>query len=221
MEFLLLKTYGDSIQPGRLILVGSYRPINLLAYLMRAVGGGGFVCFLHDNGYQNAEGVDISKENVAAAKRLGIQNSQQGDLKEYLEKCEGVYEVIFMRDVLEHFFKDEIVKVLSLAYKALKAGGVLVIQTVNGESPFSGRYRWWDFTHEMAFTHTSLRQLLACVGFKEFCCFEMGPVCKGLKSCLRRILWIGIRSFLKFYLLVETGQSNGIFTQNLIGTAQK
>ena len=76
-------------------------------------GNGGFVYWLQQIGYQNAEGIDISAEQIEAGQKLGIKNIRQADIKEFLiTQLPNNYDVIFMRDILEHFNKEEILDVL-------------------------------------------------------------------------------------------------------------
>ena len=129
--------------------------------------------------------------------------------------------MVFLRDVLEHFKKDEILSELEVVYNALKVGGRIIIQTPNGESPFAGRYRWGDFTHETSFTWSSLNQVLAVTGFREVKIKPAGPVPHDLKSAVRYFLWKCIETLLRFYIIVETGQKKAVFTQNIIAYGVK
>ncbi len=195
-------------------------------------GNGGFVYWLQRLGYQNAEGIDISKEQIEVAQKLGIKNIRQEDIKKFLNfgtsdvlgtsEVQSIkYDIIFCRDVLEHFNKEEILDILEKIYKILNNNGVLVIQAPNAESSFSGKIRYGDFTHEISFTETSIRQILLATGFREITIYSQPPVIHGLKSLIRYLLWRLIELKLRFYLLVETGSSQGIFTQNLIAVAKK
>jgi hypothetical protein len=98
---------------------------------------------------------------------------------------------------------------------------VIIIQTPNAENPFGGRYRYWIFTHEIAFTRSSLNQLLRVAGFQMVDFYPTGPVPKGIKSLVRFLLWKVIETILRFYMLIETGSGEGIFTQNIICVAKK
>ena len=115
----------------------------------------------------------------------------------------------------------DVLDILDIFYKSLKPNSVLIIQTPNAESPFGSRYRYYDLTHGLSFTTSSLNQALKTAGFKEMTFYPMGPVVHGLKSLIRYILWKIIVLIIKFYLVVETGSSKGIFTQNLIAVAKK
>lgn len=188
-------------------------------------GNGGFVYWLQELGYKNIEGIDISKEQVESARSLGIKNINQANVIDFLNKSvknsSSKYDIIFARDLVEHFNKEEIIDVLELIFNSLRNGGILIIQTPNAESPFSGRYRYWDFTHEIGFTESSIRQVFAISGFNKIYVLPVRPAIHGLKSFVRYILWRCIEHCLRFYLLVETGSGKGIFTQNIIVSAKK
>jgi 2-polyprenyl-3-methyl-5-hydroxy-6-metoxy-1,4-benzoquinol methylase len=184
-------------------------------------GNGGFVYFLRSLGYENSIGIDRSHEQIEVAKNLGINDVECANIMSFLKDKKDSYDLVFARDVLEHLTKDEILEVLGAIYKACRVDGLLVVQVPNGESIFSGRIRYGDFTHELAFTKNSLSQALRLAGFTDFAFYPTGPVPKGLKSTVRYILWKAIDAILRFYMLVETGSGRGIFTQNIIGLAKK
>lgn len=177
--------------------------------------------YLQELGYGNAEGVDISDEQIVAAGKLGVSNVVNSDVAEFIADKKGIYEIVFARDVLEHFTKQEVLDVLDLVYSSLSPSGRLVLQVPNGGSPFFGRIRYGDFTHEQAFTSTSLNQILLSAGFRSIECYPVRPVPKGVKSFIRYVLWVGIESVIRFCSTIETGNFRGIFTQNIIAVAAK
>ena len=184
-------------------------------------GNGGLLLWLQRMGYVNASGIDISPEQVEVAKKLGVKVVEQGDIIEWMKDKKELYDMIFARDVIEHFRKDEIFTVVESCHKALKDGGILVLYTLNSESPFGCRYRYGDFTHELGFTRASLAQILRVAGFTEVAFYPTGPVPKGIKSAIRFLLWKMIETILRFYMLVETGSGDGIYTQTIICMAKK
>ena len=184
-------------------------------------GTGGVVYWLQQTDYKNTFGIDISAEQVEKANNLGIANISIGDFREYLKDINNYYDVIFAKDVLEHYRKDEIIDTLNIVFKALNKGGVFILQTPNGDSPFSGRYRYGDFTHETAFTSSSLHQILTSTGFNQIKFKQAGPVPHGFISIIRLILWTIVTYLLKLYLLIEVGVTSRIFTQNIIVSATK
>ena len=183
-------------------------------------GNGGFVYWLQELGYSNTEGIDISIEQVEAAKKIGIKNINQGDLRDFIKNKKDSYDVIFMRDVLEHFNKEEILDILELVYKSLKNNGTIVIQVPNAENPFGSKI-YGDFTHEISFTKDSIQQIFSISGFKDIFVYPMPRVIHGLKSLIRSILWKVIELCLRFYFVIETGSGKVIFTQNIIAVAKK
>ncbi|MGB3552985.1 MAG: class I SAM-dependent methyltransferase [Candidatus Binatus sp.] len=187
-------------------------------------GHGALIHFARQAGYRNLEGMDGSHEQVAAAKRLGIDGVREGDLRESLAAMpDASRDAVVSFDVVEHFRKDELLSFVDEVRRVLRPGGRWIIHTVNGESPFFGRIRYGDFTHEMAFTRESMSQLLLSSGFERVQCFEDTPVPHGVKSSVRWLLWKGIRGGLRLWLAVETGDSgrSAIFTQNLLAVATK
>ena len=184
-------------------------------------GNGGFVWWLQEVGFKNVNGIDISEEQADEAEKLGIKNIVKADIKDFLKDKKEVFGVIFARDVLEHFNKEEAIDVLNIIYDSLKQGGQFVCQTVNAENLLWGRLRHGDFTHELAFTKESIAQVLNVSGFSEIKVYPQRPAIHGLKSFIRYYLWRCVEHCLRFYLLIETGSSNGIFTQNIIVSAKK
>lgn len=123
---------------------------------------------------------------------------------------------------MEHLKKEEVVDFLKVAFSALKPGGKLVVRVPNATSPLSGNYRYGDFTHELSFTSSSIKQIFSVFGFLDVHVFSVAPVSHGIISTSRFLLWRIIELLVRFYLMVETGEfRDQILTQNLIavGTA--
>lgn len=187
-------------------------------------GHGAIAYFARELGYRNVRGVDGSPEQVAAAKNLGVNGVELGDLTRVLsETPTGSIDVVITFDVIEHFSRDELVDMVDDIHRVLSDGGCWIIHVPNGESPFGARIRYGDITHEMAFTSTSLGQLLLSSGFRYLQCYEDQPVIHGAKSALRWLLWKVVRGALRAYLMIETGDSgrDAIFSQNLLAVAFK
>lgn len=187
-------------------------------------GHGAMLHFAREAGYTNLRGVDGSREQVAAAQRLGIKGVEQGDLHEVLgSQPDASLDLVVTFDVIEHFTRDELLPFVDEVHRALKPGGGWIIHVPNGESPFGSRMRFWDLTHELAFTRTSIAQLLLSSNFSDVCCFEDIPVVHGAKSGLRWLLWKGFRGVLRLYIAAETGDASNahVFSQNLLAVARK
>jgi len=185
-------------------------------------GYGAFLYFLQKEGYRNARGVDISREQVEAARKMGMTNIYQGDLLEFLHNHPGEFECVTALDVMEHFSKENVLPLLRMAYRALKPGGFFIMHAPNGASPFFGAIRYGDFTHSLAFTKDSAIQVLTAAGFRDAQIYPTGPVVHGLPSAGRWAMWQVVRLLLQLYLLAETGSfGHHILTQNLIGVARR
>ncbi len=184
-------------------------------------GNGGFVLWLQNIGYKNVFGVDISEEQIEMAKKIEAKNIIQGDVLNYLENKENYFDIIFARDLIEHLNKDEILRFLEIIHKSLKKGGSFIIQAPNAEGPFGSRYRYADFTHEIAFTKSSLSQIFRATNFSKINFYPTRPPVYNIKSFVRHALWRIIELKYKFLFLVETGSPSGIFTQNIIAKAEK
>lgn len=166
----------------------------------------------------------MSKEQVAAADELGVQGVQEGDLRTAL--CglpnDGL-DAIVAFDVIEHLSTDELLEFSDQALRVLAPGGRLIVHVPNGESPFFGRVRYGDVTHERAFTRRSITQLMSTAGFHLVRCYSDTPVVHGPVSLVRWLLWNGIRLVLWVVVAAETVDIDrrAIFTQNLLAVAFK
>ncbi len=184
-------------------------------------GAGSIVWWLHGEGYHRTCGVDISEEQIEAGRALGVKNIERADLKEFLKDREARFDLIIARDVLEHMEKEELVSILELFHRALKKDGRLILQVPNGESPFFGRIRYGDFTHQLAFTHRSITQVLSATGFGKIEVYPVRPVGVGLKSTVRAFLWRFTELFYRVLLFTEVGSERAIVTQNILAVADK
>lgn len=194
------------------------------AILELGCGHGALIHFARQAGYTNIAGVDGSLEQVAAARRLGIEGVTEGDILDALKaRADASLDVVVAFDVIEHFTRDELLGIVDDVHRILRPGGRWIIHTANGESVFSGRMRYGDLTHELAFTRTSIAQLLISSGFSSLQCYEDTPVVHGLASGARWFLWKLIRAGLRLYIAVETGDASNahIFTQNFLTVAIK
>ncbi len=181
-------------------------------------GHGVLIYFARRAGYSRIVGVDRSPEQVAEARRLEIDGVREGDLMATLKELpDASQDAIIAFDVIEHFTREELLPLVDEVRRVLKPGGKWLIHTPNGESPFFGRIRYGDMTHEQAFTSTSMGQLLLSSGFQSLYCYEDTPIVHGLTSAFRYAIWIVLRAMLRLYLAAETGQARGaILTQNFL-----
>jgi cyclopropane fatty-acyl-phospholipid synthase-like methyltransferase len=195
-----------------------------LRILELGCGAGGLIALLRRKGYANVAGVDASPEQVAAAGASGIEGVRQADLFEALRQLsDDSQDVIVAFDVIEHLTKDEALELAVQVNRVLSPEGRWIIHTVNAESPFFGRVRYGDFTHETAFTQRSMRQLLSSAGFGRVASYENRPVVHGVKSFARAVVWQAVRNVLRVAIAAETGDlgRDAIMSQNFLTVAQK
>lgn len=183
-------------------------------------GRGGMVYWLNQLGYQEAEGVDLSGEQIQTARRLGISNVRQADLTRYLHDRLASYDTLILRDVVEHFTREQILEVLQLCRAAIRPGGTVIVQVPNAESPFFGRIRYGDFTHELAFTSSSITQLFNVLGFEDVRVYPTEPAVTGVRSLGRAALWAAVKTFYRILLFAELGSGKWILTQGLIAVGR-
>lgn len=187
-------------------------------------GHGALLHFAREAGYCRLRGIDVSPQQVEVARHIGVEGVEQGDLMSTLQSLTPEsQDMIVAFDVIEHFTKDELVVFVDAVHRVLKRGGRWLIHAPNAESPFGMAIRYGDFTHEQAFTRTSIEQLLRASGFSSVKCYESAPVVHGLKSFVRVLLWKLIRAGLRAWQAVETGDTgrDAIYTRNMLAVAVK
>jgi 2-polyprenyl-3-methyl-5-hydroxy-6-metoxy-1,4-benzoquinol methylase len=208
----------------RALVKNHFPPDRNASVLDLGCGHGAIMHAAREQGYRNLRGVDGSVEQVAAAKQLGIEGVEHGDVLSTLEQCKDAsLDVVVAFDVLEHFTKDELLPFIDQVHRVLKPGGRFIIHVPNGESLFGSRMFFWDLTHELAFTRQSLSQLMLSSGYAQVECFEDIPVVHGFKSALRWSIWKVFRGLLRLYIATETGDSGkrAVFSQNMLAVVTR
>jgi 2-polyprenyl-3-methyl-5-hydroxy-6-metoxy-1,4-benzoquinol methylase len=184
-------------------------------------GQGQLVRLLLADGY-DAEGIDVSPEQVSLARRSGLRQVREGDYRDVLSEREGQLAAVTATDVLEHLTKREVLEAFDRVAGALLPGGVLIARVPNAGSPFGGFIRHGDFTHESSYTARSVRQLAAAAGFGSVVVTPCPPIAHGFTSSGRLVLWKATSGLCKLALAAETGTLRGhVVTQNMTFTARK
>jgi 2-polyprenyl-3-methyl-5-hydroxy-6-metoxy-1,4-benzoquinol methylase len=130
-------------------------------------GTGAVMSALLRYGFQDVSGIDVDKGQVAATVAKGLRAERTTDTAAYLRERPGRYDVVVLRDVLEHVppaFQIELCRAIGVA---LSPGGRLVVQVPNANNPVGMRWRYIDFTHHSSFTEHSLHFVLANAGFER------------------------------------------------------
>lgn len=187
--------------------------------------GTGELCYCaQKSGAIQVTGVNLSPEEIAYARTQCSAEFALDDIESYLlRQPNDSVDRIYALNILEHVGKDKLICILEAAFRSLRPGGALIAMVPNATSPFGGMTRYWDFTHEIAFTPSSVNQISKLVGFEKPVQFrECGPVPHGLVSGIRYILWRMLRLGIKFRLLVElASDKSGIYTADMMFRMEK
>ena len=129
-------------------------------------GRGELLALLRDAGVE-ARGVDADADMVAFARGEGL-DVEQADLLEHLD---GLPDVslggIFAGQVVEHLPPPALVRLLELARAKLRAGGTLVVETINPLSPLALQHYFADLTHAQPLVPATLELLTREAGFRD------------------------------------------------------
>jgi SAM-dependent methyltransferase len=171
--------------------------------------------------FADLHGVEGSAEMWALC-RQHFAGVEQGDLRDYLRRNIGAFDVIALFDVLEHFTREEAAELLDEICAALRPAGRLLLQLPNGDSPFAGGVFAADLTHETLYTRGSLGHLLAMGGFELAAVDEHSAEPIDLRSTLRWAGWKIMRRMIGLCHRIETGGgSSGCYTRVMRVMAKK
>jgi len=128
-------------------------------------GRGEALELLEKNGIP-ARGVDSNDEMVARCHEKGLR-AESGDLIEALETTpEGSLGGVVSFHVIEHLPREVLERLIRLSWRALAAGGVLVVETPNPLSVVVGARNFWlDPTHLRPVHPDSLKLSFELAGF--------------------------------------------------------
>jgi 2-polyprenyl-3-methyl-5-hydroxy-6-metoxy-1,4-benzoquinol methylase len=184
-----------------------------------ACGCGEFLHLLEWAGYANTSGVDLCQEELTQARPYVKGSLVHANVLDHLKTLETKsHDFITALNFLEHLSKDELLATLNECRRVLRPGGTLVAMVPNAISPFGSVTRYWDITHEWAFTPNNFHQLAALTRFDSTIDFrECGPIPHGLLSGGRYLLWRTIRCAIALWFLIEVGTlRSSVFTMDML-----
>jgi SAM-dependent methyltransferase len=184
-----------------------------------ACGCGEMQYLLEREGFVNTTGVDMCQEELTKAEEFVRGEFVCEDIVSFLKNRPAAsIEFISALNILEHLPKDKLQEVLREARRTLSPGGTLVAIVPNAVSPFGSLTRYWDITHEWAFTTNNFRQLAALTGFDREPEFrECRPVAHGLISSFRAVFWQVIRLSIATRFMIELGTTkDGVYTMDML-----
>ena len=128
-------------------------------------GRGEFLGLLREAGVE-ARGIDADADMVAYARGEGLDVEQQ-DALAYLDSlADESLGGIFAAQVVEHLPVPALFRLLELAARKLRPGGLLVAETINPLSPLALRSYFADLTHAQPLVPDTLVLLAKQAGFR-------------------------------------------------------
>ena len=129
-------------------------------------GRGELLQLLREEGI-DARGVDADADMVAFARGEGLV-VEQADLLAHLEGLDDAsLGGVFAGQVVEHLPPPALLRFLELGHAKLRAGGVLVLETINPLSPLALRHYFADLTHSQPLVPQTLELLVRDTGFRD------------------------------------------------------
>lgn len=128
-----------------------------------------------DEGYVNICAIDISNEVVGHCNNI-IPNSTMlvENTENFLFSKPNKFDVIFMLQVLEHIPKDAVANLLLAIRESLSPNGVAIIEVPNISNNIVGVDLFFsDFTHQVAYTETTLKYVLNAANFSSVEVYEL------------------------------------------------
>lgn len=119
-------------------------------------GRGEFLELMREAGVP-ARGIDVSRESVDLCRTKGLK-ADEADLFAYLEaQPDASFDGIFCSQVVEHFAPARLPEMIRLVARALRRGGVVVIETPNPEClAIFATHFYLDPTHKRPVPHALL-----------------------------------------------------------------
>jgi SAM-dependent methyltransferase len=112
-------------------------------------------------------GVDIDGSMVDRARAKGLAVVQRDAIDYLAEQPDSFLGAVFSAQVIEHLSVAAVTRLLREAYRVLRPGGVMLLETVNPYSVQAFRAFWTDLTHRHPIHPEALVVYCAEVGFQE------------------------------------------------------
>jgi SAM-dependent methyltransferase len=181
-------------------------------------GSGFMLRCLRDAGFTNVIGVDVSEAQVGRANSRGF-SAVRADILDYLPRHRMQFQAVMALDVIEHFSKEGVLELLSAVHKALKPGGLFVIQTPNGEGLLPNYVIYGDLSHRTILSPHSLRYVLARTGFTDI---KMKELQAGALATLPLLAaWQVVRLTAMLVKFLEIGRIQKYWTESFVCWCRK
>jgi len=181
-------------------------------------GYGEWLMLLRENGYEHTTGIDISNEQIETAHSLGLKDVFVADVFDYLAQNPNKFDCITGIDIIEHFSKDELVRLLELIKGSLVENGTAIFRTPNMDGLLASVYAYGDFTHASLLNYSSAMQIGIAAGFKRVSVLPSYVHVNGVfKEVIRKLLWSQFQLQAKMILFASGRSTQGVLlTPNLL-----
>lgn len=145
------------------LLATALKSISTEARILDIGCGQGLLVYALDSlGFRNVQGIDLSEQQVVVGQNFGLpcRAVDRDYIFDLSKTAPATFDLIFLMDVLEHMDKAEQLRTLAAVSELLTSGGRLILSVPNANASFGLRWRYNDWTHEMAFTEHSLEFIL-------------------------------------------------------------
>lgn len=156
-----LTLFPSPSEPGRVIDIGC--------------GRGEMLTLLAREGHE-VLGVDPDLDMVEICTSKGLPAVVDDGIHFLSQTPEDSLKGIFCAQVVEHLITPELEQLVRLALRALRVGGVLVVETINPRSSFAlGNHFYADMSHVRPVHPETLRFICEQVGFRQVQLEERSP----------------------------------------------
>ncbi len=136
-------------------------------------GRGEFLALLAEEGIA-ASGIDSDPGMIKRCQALGV-DAALADANEHLETLQdGTLGTVFSAQVVEHLPLAELQRMLELARRKLRPGGLFIAETVNPHCVSSLKTFWVDLTHQHPIFPEVALAMCAIAGFESAYVFAPG-----------------------------------------------
>ena len=138
-------------------------------------GRGEWLLFLAEQGF-DARGIDASLAMVAHCQAQGLKVNECDLLQALQLQPDGSLNLITAFHVAEHLDFASLYSLVAQAWRVLKPGGALLLETPNPENPLVGSHTFYhDPTHRNPLTPSALGFLLGYHGFEQLDVLRLNP----------------------------------------------
>jgi len=172
-------------------------------------GCGDFIAYLIKNGYKNVQGCDINSDLIKfVSSKYDVLLHVVSNLRDFSCELEAKFDLIHMKDVIEHIDKKHVISDLILIRDMLKDNGDLIVSCPQ-MSGFTSLFTLYnDFTHTTLFTENSLKFALSAAGFQNIHFVIPNEIFsfKPTTMCFRILRGLWFRFVQAIYFLERPGE---------------